>query len=102
MSQPGLNGRTIIGELIRNMELARFEMAYSVLLPRVFTVYLHAEDHARLKGVFELIAQDAQRASPKHLHHYHVPDEYNLLRSQFHRDVYRRQSVSAPRRVAKS
>ena len=43
MSQPGLNGRTIIGELIRNMELAQFEMAYSVLLPRVFTIYLHAD-----------------------------------------------------------
>ena len=67
MSQPGLNGRTIIGELIRNMELAQFEMAYSVLLPRVFTIYLHAEDHARLKGVFDLIAQDAQRALCAHV-----------------------------------
>jgi FHA domain len=67
VSQPGLNGRTIIGELIRNMELAQFEMAYSVLLPRVFTVYLHSEDHARLKGVFELIAQDAQRALCAHV-----------------------------------
>ena len=67
MSQPGLNGRTIIGELIRNMELAQFEMAYSVLLPRVFTIYLHQEDHARLKGVFDLIAQDAQRALCAHV-----------------------------------
>ena len=67
MSQPGLNGRTIIGELVRNMELAQFEMAYSVLLPRVFTIYLHSEDHARLKGVFDLIAQDAQRALCAHV-----------------------------------
>src|SRR5450631_1339021 len=49
------------------MELAQFEMAYSVLLPRVFTIYLHAEDHARLKGVFDLIAQDAQRALCAHV-----------------------------------
>jgi len=49
------------------MELARFEMAYSILLPRVFTIYLHSEDHARLKGVFDHIAQDAQRALCAHV-----------------------------------
>ena len=57
-----LNGQTIIDELIRNMELGRFEMAYSVLLPCIFDVYLHPDDHARLAGVFDLIAEDAKRA----------------------------------------
>lgn len=57
-----LSGQTIIDQLIRNMELGRFEMAYSVLLPCIFDVYLHPEDHARLSGVFELIAEDAKRA----------------------------------------
>lgn len=56
------NGQTIVGELIRNMELGQFEMAYAVLLPCVFSVYLHPEDHARLSGVFALIAEDARRA----------------------------------------
>jgi hypothetical protein len=57
-----LSGQVIIGELLRNMELGRFEMAYSVLLPCIFTVYLNPEDHAALKGVFELVVEDARRA----------------------------------------
>lgn len=57
-----LSGQTIIEQLIRNMEIGRFEMAYSVLLPCIFDVYLHPEDHSRLAGVFDLIAEDAKRA----------------------------------------
>ncbi len=57
-----LSGQTVVGELLRNMELGRFELAYSVLLPCVFHVYLHPEDHARLAGVFPLISEDARRA----------------------------------------
>ncbi len=62
LSDPKLNGTVIIGELIRNMELGRFEMAYTVLLPCVFTIYLNPDDHAILRGVFDLIAEDARRA----------------------------------------
>jgi len=62
LSDSRLSGQTIIEQLIRNMELGRFEMAYSVLLPCIFDVYLHPEDHARLTGVFELVADDAKRA----------------------------------------
>lgn len=57
-----LSGEVIIGELIRNMELGRFEMAYTALMPCVFTVYLHPEDHAMLNGVFDLVIEDARRA----------------------------------------
>ncbi len=57
-----LSGEVIIGELIRNMELGRFEMAYTALMPCVFTVYLHPEDHAMLSGVFDLVVEDARRA----------------------------------------
>jgi hypothetical protein len=57
-----LSGQTVVGELIRNMELGRFELAYSVLLPCVFSVYLHPDDHARLSGVFPLIVEDSRKA----------------------------------------
>ncbi len=57
-----LNGETIVAQLIRNMDLGRFEMAYTVLLPCVFDVYLHPEDHARLAGIFDLVVEDAKRA----------------------------------------
>jgi len=44
------------------MELGRLEMAYSVLLPCIFSVYLHPDDYQRLAGVEDLIKEDARRA----------------------------------------
>lgn len=57
-----LSGQAVINELIRNMELGQFEMGYSVLLPCVFSLYLHPDDYDRLEGVFDLILEDAKRA----------------------------------------
>lgn len=62
LSDAKLSGKLIIGELLRNMELGRFEMSYTVLLPCVFTVYLNPEDHTSLKGVFPLVLEDARRS----------------------------------------
>ena len=60
--QTRISGTTIVGELIRNMELGRLEMGYSILLPCIFSVYLHPDDYARLAGVQDLIREDARRA----------------------------------------
>ncbi len=60
--EPKLNGKLIASEMMRNMELGRFEMAYTILLPCVFTIYLNPEDSATLAGVYSLIAEDAKRA----------------------------------------
>jgi hypothetical protein len=57
-----ITGRTVIDQLIRNMELGQFEMAYSTLLPCIFSLYLHPDDYSRLTGVFDLIKDDAKRA----------------------------------------
>ncbi len=57
-----LSGNIVVGELIRNMEQGRFEMSYTVLLPCVFTVYLHPDDHATLHGIFDFVVEDARRA----------------------------------------
>jgi FHA domain len=62
LEEPRLNGNVIIGELIRNMEIGRFEMAFTVLLPCVFTIYLNPDDYATLTGVFDLVIDDARRA----------------------------------------
>lgn len=62
LGETRLNGNVIIAELIRNAELGRFEMAFTVLLPCAFTIYLNPEDHAMLSGVFDLVAEDARRA----------------------------------------
>lgn len=62
LAEAKLSGNIIVGELIRNMELGRFEMTYTVLLPCVFTVYLNPADHATLAGIFHFILEDARKA----------------------------------------
>jgi len=57
-----LNGKLIASEILRNMELGRFELAYTILLPCVFTIYLSPEDNSALSGVFSVIVEDAKRA----------------------------------------
>jgi FHA domain len=61
-AQGKISGRIIIEQLIRNMELGQFEMAYSILAPCIFSLYLHPDDYTRLTGVFDLIRQDAKQA----------------------------------------
>jgi len=57
-----ISGQIIIDELVRNLETGRLEMGYSILLPCIFSIYLHPEDHARLAPVQDLIREDARRA----------------------------------------
>ena len=57
-----ISGRIIVEQLVRNLELGRFEMAYSVLAPCIFSLYLHPDDYNRLTGIFDLIREDAKRA----------------------------------------
>jgi len=62
LPQTRISGQVIIDELIRNMELGRLEMGYSILLPCLFSIYLHPDDHARLTAVQDLFREDARRA----------------------------------------
>jgi hypothetical protein len=80
-----ISGQTIIDELIRNMELGRLEMAYSVLLPCIFSVYLHPDDYARVAGVHELLRDDARRALSAKM------AEWNADRPLFKRGLTRKQ-----------
>ena len=59
---PRISGQIIIDELIRNMELGRLELGYSILVPCIFSVYLHPDDYARLTSVQDLLQEDAKRA----------------------------------------
>ncbi len=56
-----ISGQTILQELIRNMELGRLELGFSILLPCLFSIYLHPDDYERLRGVQDLIKDDAKR-----------------------------------------
>jgi len=44
------------------MESGRLEMGFSILLPCIFSVYLHPDDYARLAGVQDIVKEDARRA----------------------------------------
>jgi len=57
-----ISGQIIIDQLTRNMELGQFEMGYSVLVPCIFSIYLHPDDYTRLAGIQDLIKEDARRA----------------------------------------
>jgi FHA domain len=61
-TQTRVSGQIIIDELTRNMELGRLEMGYCILLPCIFSVYLHPDDYNRLRAVENLIRDDARRA----------------------------------------
>jgi hypothetical protein len=73
-----LEGKVFSSELIRNMELGRFEMAFAILLPCNFTIYLNPEDHSTLSGVFPLIADDARRALRAHVSSLNAPPRFAL------------------------
>jgi len=60
--QGRINGQIIIDQLVRNMELGQFEMGYSVLVPCIFSIYLHPDDYTRLAAIQDLIRDDAGRA----------------------------------------
>jgi hypothetical protein len=84
-SQPGrISGQIIINELIRNMELGRLELGYSILVPCVFSVYLHPDDYARVIGVQDLLKEDARRALSARL------AEWNSKPSLFRRNQPRK------------
>src|SRR3954447_1964140 len=59
---PRISGQIIIDELVRNMELGRLELGYSILVPCIFSVYLHPDDYARVQSVQDIVKEDARRA----------------------------------------
>lgn len=60
--QTRISGQTILDELIRNMEIGQLEMGFSILLPCLFSIYLHPDDYARIASVRDLLREDARRA----------------------------------------
>jgi hypothetical protein len=85
--QPRISGQTIIDELVRNMELGRLELGYSILVPCIFSVYLHPEDYARLISVQEILQEDAKRALNARMAEWNVKG--GLLRRSGPRKTYR-------------
>jgi hypothetical protein len=59
---PRISGQIIINELVRNMELGRLELGYSILVPCLFSVYLHPDDFTRVSSVQDILFEDAKRA----------------------------------------
>jgi hypothetical protein len=85
--QARISGQIIINELIRNMELGRLELGYSILVPCVFSVYLHPDDFARVVGVQEILKEDARRALSARLASWNTKP--SLFRRNAPRKTYR-------------
>jgi pSer/pThr/pTyr-binding forkhead associated (FHA) protein len=56
------SGRTLILELVREMEERLYPLVYRVLPPRVYHVYLHPDDYRDIETIAHVIVADAQRA----------------------------------------
>lgn len=84
---PRISGQIIIDELIRNMELGRLELGYSILVPCIFSVYLHPDDYGRVSSVEDLIREDAKRALNARLTEWNAKG--GLLRRNATRKTYR-------------
>ena len=56
------SGRTIILELVREMEERLYPLVYRVLPPRAYHVYLHPDDYREIETIAQVIAADAARA----------------------------------------
>ncbi len=88
--QGRITGKIIIEQLLRNLELGQFEMGYSVLVPCIFSLYLHPDDCARLTGVFDLIREDARRALTQRLEQWNAkPLSLGRLRGSRQRKPYK-------------
>jgi hypothetical protein len=61
------------------MEVGRLEMGYSILLPCVFSVYLHPDDYARIAPVTDIVREDARRSLHARM------AEWNANKSMFRR-----------------
>jgi FHA domain len=55
-------GRDIILAIIDNMRESKEPLLYSTVVPSLYDVYLHPEDHERLAGIFPQIREQAKRA----------------------------------------
>ncbi len=60
-------GKDIILDIVENMRSYREELLYSTVVPTSFEVHLHADDYARLEGIFPAIAAEARRALDEEL-----------------------------------
>jgi hypothetical protein len=56
------SGRTIVLELVREMEERLYPLIYRVLPPRAYHVYLHPDDYREIDTIAPVIAADGQRA----------------------------------------
>ena len=55
------SGRTIILELVKEMEERLYPLLYRILPPSVYHVYLHPDDYREVEAIGPVIAADAQR-----------------------------------------
>lgn len=61
-ARTSLTGDDLIHELLRNMEQGLFPVRSTTLVPCLYTIYLHAEDHAMLRPILPHLIAEAKKA----------------------------------------
>lgn len=59
--EPRVTGREIIETLVEAMHAGTEPLTYTALVPSIYHVYLRPDDHERLEGIFNRIAEEARR-----------------------------------------
>jgi pSer/pThr/pTyr-binding forkhead associated (FHA) protein len=54
--------REIIQEIVRNMREGVEPLQYTMLAPAIYHVYLHPDDHERLRGIFPRMLEETRKA----------------------------------------
>ncbi|HEX5731524.1 MAG TPA: FHA domain-containing protein [Blastocatellia bacterium] len=61
MQQPKATGKDIIETILKTMKVNLEPLAYTVLVPSIYRVYLHPDDHVRLQPIFPKINGQAKQ-----------------------------------------
>ncbi|HYO81510.1 MAG TPA: FHA domain-containing protein [Bryobacteraceae bacterium] len=62
-----VTGDEIIGEILKNADANRFQLRRSVLLPSIYSVYLHPAELDYIRPVLPALKQEARAALAEHL-----------------------------------
>lgn len=66
-AEPRITGDDILAEIVRNMEAGLFRIRYTTLVPSVFRVYLHPDDHEPIRTALPFLSTEIRRVLSERL-----------------------------------
>ena len=88
--------RDIIDAVVENMRKNLEPLKYSTLAPSRYTVYLHADEYARLEGIFPILKEQTLRALTDELHALNRRSSVRRWAERWRRDAHPEIRNAAP------